>query len=68
MQIPAPVLDTIRKMRGGLTQSYVNWLKERWAKEALALAHDRTGNPWQAGRLAMLHEIIEQLDENGRPT
>lgn len=66
MQIPAPVQEALRKMRGGLTQTYVSWLKERWAREALALAHDKTGNAWQAGRLAMLHEIIEQLDESGK--
>jgi hypothetical protein len=64
MQIPAPTQEVLRKMRGGLTQHYVNWLKERWVKEALTLANQRTGDPWLGGRLAMLHEIIEQLDEN----
>jgi hypothetical protein len=67
MQIEETVKDALRRMRGGLTQLYVEWLKERWNKEALALVQNRQGDAWQAGRLAMLREIIDQLDKDGTP-
>lgn len=61
--IPPEVRDALVVIRGGPTRVYVAWLKAQREREVKALLASASPQGFQTGRLHVLDQVIEHLEE-----